>query len=48
MNESNPPPPLIPESLLALPVSGRNLPGPLLRDSLAGGPVLLAFVRHLG
>ncbi len=40
--------PSIPPAVLDRPVSGRHLAGPRLRDTLALGPTLLTFLRHLG
>lgn len=40
---------ILPSSLLASPLAGRNLPGPSLQDCLdPERPTLMAFLRHLG
>jgi hypothetical protein len=38
----------IPADLLAVPVRGRHLTGSTLGENLAGGPTLVAFLRHFG
>ncbi len=38
----------IPDQVLDRPVAGRNLSGATLREVLAGGPKVLALLRHLG
>ena len=38
----------IPDEVLDRPVAGRNLNGATLREVLAGGPKVLALLRHLG
>ena len=38
----------IPDEVLDRPVAGRNLSGATLREVLAGGPKVVALLRHLG
>jgi hypothetical protein len=38
----------IPADLLRTPVRGRHLEGATLGEVLAGGPTLVAFLRHFG
>lgn len=38
----------LPAALLDAPVHGRHLTGQTLGANLAGGPTLVAFLRHFG